>query len=286
MANTPKHYAINGRVSGHFPDNFDPMNRAFLLGDGFFESIRIIGGKPAFWDAHYDRIEVACSTLGMEMPLFLKSDFLYRTVLELLDTADIRAGGRLRITIFRDGRGKYFPETNRASYLMEVQPYFPGNYTVADRGAAIGVYRGGFRKPNAFSKFKMLGNHLSVSAAIWGAENRFDEVLLLSESGYISETTSGNVFVFAQGGLHTPPLSEGCVGGVMRMAAINAALNLDISVYESQLTEEDVIHADEVFITNAIKGITWVHSFRHKRYFHKISDRLLEGVRREVSQSN
>ncbi len=279
MSQASTHYAYNGRVTGGFPDGFDPLNRGFRLGDGFFESVRIIGGSPAFWEAHHRRMVAACDAMRMEIPVYLGKDFLYNTVMELLKVAEIKGGGRLRITIFREGEGTYFPEGNRACCLMEVRPFFPGNHTVADKGLTIGVYRGEHRRIDGFSKYKVLGNHLSISAAAWATENRYDEVILLNAAGYLCESTSGNLFVVNEGILHTPPLSDGCVGGVMRMAVINTALSMNIPVFESQLTEDDVIKAEEVFITNAIRGIVWVRSFRHKRYFHKLSDRLLEGVR-------
>lgn len=279
MSQASTHYAYNGRVTGGFPDQFDPLNRGFRLGDGFFESVRIIGGKPAFWEAHHKRLTAACGAMHMDMPVYLGRDFLLNTVMELVKAAEIKGGGRLRITIFREGEGTYFPEGNRACCLMEIQPFFPSSHTVADKGLSVGVYRSETRRTDGFSKYKILGNHLSIGAAAWAIENRYDEALLINEAGYLTESTSGNLFIVDDETLHTPSLSDGCVGGVMRMAVINTALSMNIPVFESQLTEDDVVKAEEVFITNAIRGIVWVRSFRHKRYFHKLSDRLIEGVR-------
>lgn len=285
MGQTQTVYAYNGHVTGSFPDGFDPMNRGFLLGDGFFESIRVIGGKPVFWQAHHARVEAACRALDMDIPPHLEKDFLYNAAVDLLEHGDISSGGRLRLTVFREGRGTYFHEGRRAFHLMEASKLFPGSYTVSDRGLAVGVYDGGFRQPHEFSRFKMLGNHLSIRAAGWAIDNHYDEALVLNENGFIAESTSGNLFAVIGGEVHTPPLSDGCVGGVMRMAVINAALSEGIPIFETQLAEADVLAAEEVFLTNAIRGITWVRSLRDKRYFHKLSDRILDVVRRMSLES-
>ena len=83
--------------------------------------------------------------------------------------------------------------------------------------------------------------------------------------------------------LYTPHLEDGCVGGTMRMQVINSALENEIKVYETSLTPQNLLAADEIFLTNAIKGIQWVGSYRTKRYFHKISDVLIERLNQKVS---
>jgi branched-chain amino acid aminotransferase len=75
--------------------------------------------------------------------------------------------------------------------------------------------------------------------------------------------------------LYTPSLEEGCLAGTMRMQIINLALANGIKVYECALMPQNLLAADEVFLTNAIRGINWVGGYRTKRYQNNISRRLV-----------
>jgi len=279
--NQPK-YLINGYLSEGAESDFLSRNRAFRLGDGFFETIRVIDGHIPFWDAHYQRLCATCKALRMEMPPVFDSDFLRKSLQELISAEQIREGGRLRITIFREGSGAYASDTNRAGYVAEVTPYFPNSFVVPDRGASLGTFTD-FQKPSSkLSKFKLLGNHYSLQAAAWAKSENFNEAILLNSAGRIAETTSGNLFTVKGGKVRTPSLREGGVAGVMRMILINICLQEGIPVYESDLDETDVLAAEEVFFSNAIVGVQWASSFRHKRFYHKLSDFLVDALNAQV----
>ena len=53
-----------------------------------------------------------------------------------------------------------------------------------------------------------------------------------------------------------------------------AALDHGIKVYETALTPQTLLQADELFLTNAVRGIEWVSSYKTKRYFLPKSWRL------------
>jgi branched-chain amino acid aminotransferase len=259
MSVTRPKYLINGYLSEGPESDFLSRNRAFRLGDGFFETIRVVDGHIPFWDAHYKRLEATCKALRMELSPVLESKFLRRSFQELISVQQIREGGRLRITVFREGGGAYTSETNRAGYVAEVVPYFPNRFVVPDRGASLGTFTDLAKIPGKLSKFKLMGNHYSLQAAAWAKAENFTEAIILNNS-----------------------LKEGGVAGVMRMLLINICLQKGIPVYESDLDETDILAAEEVFFTNAIVGVQWVSSFRHKRYYHKLSDFLVYGLNEQV----
>lgn len=282
MSIVPSKYLINGYLSEGAESDFLSRNRAFRLGDGFFETIRVVDGHIPFWEAHYKRLSATCKALRMEMSPVFEVNFLLKSLQELISAQKIREGGRLRITVFREGAGAYASETNRAGYVAEVVPYFPNSFVVSDRGAALGTYTDLQKMPGALSKFKLMGNYHSILAAAWAKAENFSEAILLNDSGRIAETTSGNIFTVKGGKVRTPALKEGGVAGVMRMILINVCLQEGIPVYESDLDETDILAAEEVFFTNAIVGVQWVGSFRHKRYYHKLSDFLVDGLNERI----
>jgi branched-chain amino acid aminotransferase len=127
-----------------------------------------------------------------------------------------------------------------------------------------------------FSKFKTINSLLYVQAAIYANQNNFNDSLILNGEGNIIESSSSNVFIASNGVLYTPPLDDGCVGGIMRMNVINLAINNGIKVYEYSLKPQNLLIADEVFLTNAIKGIEWVGGFQNKRYYNSLSRKIID----------
>lgn len=278
MAKTARTYLINGILSSEISSDFLAENRGFRLGDGFFETIRVVDGRIPFWNAHRLRLERAAKAWNMELPVFMERGFLLRSLEELLKHQGIREGGRLRITVFREGGGAYSPNSNRAGYVAEVLPYHPNQFIVADKGAKVAVYHGLKKESGPFSKFKMLGNQVSIQAGNWAKMNNLDEAILINSRNHIVETTSGNFFLVKNGKVKTPALKEGGVAGIMRMAVINLCLQENIPVFESELTTEDLPGAEELFFTNSMVGIKWIRSFGDNRYYHKVSDHLLNLV--------
>jgi branched-chain amino acid aminotransferase len=278
-------YLINGCLSEGAESDFLSRNRAFRLGDGFFETIRVVDGHIPFWDAHYKRLSATCKALRMEMPPVFESGFMRKSLQELISVQQVRAGGRLRITVFREGSGAYTSDSNRAGYVAEVAPYYPNQFVVPDRGASLGTFTDFFKPYGKLSKYKLLGNHYSLQAAAWAKSENFSEAILLNSHGRIAETTSGNLFTVKGGKVRTPSLKEGGVAGVMRMTLINICLQEGIPVYESDLDETDVLAAEEVFFSNAIVGVQWVGSFRHKRFYHKLSDFLVDELNARVKSA-
>jgi branched-chain amino acid aminotransferase len=133
------------------------------------------------------------------------------------------------------------------------------------------------RKPiNDLSRHKTLNCQYYIMAALWSEQRGLDDCLLQNERGNIIESSNGNLFIVSNGVLYTPSLADGCVGGVMRAQVINLALTHGIKVYECSLNPQNLLAADELFFTNAVKGVQWVGTYRTKRYTHKMSGQLID----------
>lgn len=90
-------------------------------------------------------------------------------------------------------------------------------------------------------------------AAINAQSRNLDDVLIVNDNGGILESSSCNMFVVSNGVLYTPGLEEGCLAGTMRMQIINLALQNGIKVYECNILPQNLLAADEIFFTNAIR---------------------------------
>jgi branched-chain amino acid aminotransferase len=128
---------------------------------------------------------------------------------------------------------------------------------------------------NRLSIFKTLNTQIYVMAALHAHEKGMDDALIQNNRMSLIESTSSNFFIVSNGVLYTPQLQDGCVGGTMRMNIINLALANQIKVYECTLNPQNLLAADEMFLTNAVRGIEWVSSYRTKRYYNQMSRRLV-----------
>jgi branched-subunit amino acid aminotransferase/4-amino-4-deoxychorismate lyase len=273
---------INGQVVRGDQPVIGLDNRAFHFGDGLFESMRVIGGRVAFIGSHWARLSSGAELLRITLPAQLTMEALARMVEELVQRTG-HMNARCRLTLFRGGGGYYRPETNEGSFTIELKPLTTPNYTENDQGLMVDIWPE-MRKPlNELARHKTLNSQYYVLAALWSQQRGLDDCLLQNDRGNIIESSTGNLFIVSNGVLYTPSLTDGCVGGVMRAEVINLALANGIKVYECSLNPQNLLAADELFITNAVKGIQWASTYRTKRYLHKLSATLVELLVKSVA---
>ena len=87
---------------------------------------------------------------------------------------------------------------------------------------------------------------------------------------------SANVFVVKNGALYTPALTEACVDGIMRKQIFRLASASKILTFESPLTVNSLMNADEVFLTNAINGLQWAGQYKSKFYTNRMAAFFVE----------
>lgn len=250
-------------------------NRGFRYGDGLFESMRMMKGKLKFVDLHADRLQRGMRALHMDGYSQMDAYFLKEKAEELA-VRNKAKHARLRLTVYRDAEGLYTPTQNKSAYALELQHVDEPRYFLNTKGLIMDMYSDMPKAVNMLSNLKTCNSQLYVMAGIFKAQNRLDEAFILNQNGFLCETISANVFVLYQNHLYTPALSEGCIGGVMRQVVIDLAIANNIPMTEAQLDPEILNQADEVFITNATRGIQWVMGFGRKRYFNEISKLLIE----------
>jgi branched-chain amino acid aminotransferase len=265
----------NGEVLKNEGATLSSANRGHLYGDGLFESIRVINGRPVNIEAHTLRMLEGAIALKMRTPSYFTQAFFEEKINELLEASSIEDGGRVRISIDRVSGGTYRPESNEVSYFIEVYPVNDNDYVMNQRGWEVDLYTTIRKQKNKLSNYKTKNGLLYVMSSIEAKEKDLDDLLITDQKGSILEGSSSNLFVVSNGVLYTPGLDEGCLGGVMRMTMINIALEHGIKVYESSIMPQNLLAADEIFLTNAIKGVIWVGGYRTKRYVNETATRLL-----------
>ncbi len=274
---------FNGEFIRKSELNISLNNRAFKYGDGVFETIRIIKKEPLFYYEHIKRLSLALELLKIEFSLnFLKTD-LKQNIVRLLNANKFFSGARIRITFFRAGEGLYTPTNNKMEYLIEASELENEYYTLNRRGLKIGIYNEVKLTYTEFSNFKTINSLPYVLAGIYKKQNGFDDCILVNNENNLIEGVSSNLFILRNNILYTSGAQSGCVEGIMKNIIIDIALSKSMTVFdEALLTENDLLNADEVFMTNVIIGVQWVLSYKKKRFYNKFSRVLISELNKLV----
>lgn len=261
-------------LNGHLISVYEPAvgfdNRGFRYGDGLFESIRVCNNRIMFLKDHITRLKLGMTVLRMNVPAEFTTANIEPLIIQLLKHNAVAPHARVRLTVFRQDGGYYSPATNDISFLIECES-MPQAYQLNQKGLWVDLY-GDMKKPiNKLANLKTANALLYVMAGLAKQSMKLDDCLIVNESGHVCESISGNVFAVKNGTLYTPPLSEGCIAGVMRKQIMHLATENKLLTFESPLTTYTLLNADEVFFTNAISGLQWVGQFREKFYTNKFS---------------
>ena len=265
----------NGTILSNDAPTIHPGNRGHLYGDGVFESVRIMSGKTLNLENHISRMLEGARAIKMRIPIYFTTIFFEEKIMELLQKSGIKEGGRCRLSLDRMTGGAYLPETNECSFYIEVYPYDVSHFELNAKGFEVDIYLDIKLQKNFLSNYKTKAGLPYVMAALSAKEKDLDDVFMSDYRGNILETSSCNLFIVSNGVLYTPGLEEGCIAGTMRMQIINLAINNGIKVYECAILPQHLLSADEIFITNAIRGINWIGGYRTKRYFNNMSRKLV-----------
>jgi len=135
-----------------------------------------------------------------------------------------------------------------------------------DKGWRIDIYPDVRKSCDLLSNLKS-NNYLPyIMAAMHAQRSSLNDCLVLNTYDRICDATIANIFWVHNNHICTPPLSEGGVAGVMRKYLLNQLQQSGYTTQETKCTENELLQADEVFLTNALYGIRWVRQFREKIY--------------------
>jgi len=244
---------------------FLPDNRGYRYGDGLFETMKVTEGRICLEAYHFERFFSGLQLLQFVIPPSLTAGHVRDQVIELCKKNDCTDSARVRLSAYRGNGGLY--EDTALQYIIESWP-LAGMHPFDETGLIAGVYPHAQKSCDTFSNLKSANYLPYVMAARYATANRWNDCLVLNQYGRVADATIANLFITTNNIILTPSLSEGCVNGVMRRHLLQQLPSLpgNYEVREQELTIEDVLQADEVFLTNAIRGIQWVKQVADKTY--------------------
>jgi branched-chain amino acid aminotransferase len=260
-------------------------NRAFLYGDGVFETVKIINNKILFLEDHYFRLMASMRVVRMEIPMNFTMEYLEQQILAVAENLGIATSARARITVYRNDGGYYLPKTNTVSFLINATALENTFYTIDTKEYEVDLYKDFYVTKQLLSSIKTTNKILNTTASIYAHENGLDNCLLMNDSKNVIEALQGNIFMVQGNTLITPPISEGCLNGVMRKQILELAKKIEnLEVVEAVISPFELQKADELFLTNVIKGIQPITKYRKKEFTTKIANQLLEKLNQKISE--
>ncbi len=237
-----------------------PVNdRGFLLGDGLFETMRVVGGKPFLFIRHLERMTHGMDFLKIKMPWTAKE--LQHFAAQLIERNQM-PDAVLRVTLTRGpGKRGYAPDTScEPTLVMTLHPAPPGTRIQWK------LVTSSFRIPtdNPLSPFKTTSKILHVLAQAEAVAKGADDAVLLNTNAEVAETASGNLFWAHENMLCTAPTTCGVLPGITRAVVMEICAKLGIKIKMRAIRPEALRNSDGLFVTQSVLGIVPVAMFDGK----------------------
>ena len=264
-----------------------PLDHGFLYGLGFFETFRTYEGNIPFWSLHWERLMRAMRDYRIELPY--NEHELKRAVFALYEEAGEDLYIRLNITAGEEGIGLR-PKSYTSPHVL----IFSKPLEVAPRGTEKDGFilntRRNTRESDVRHKSHNYANNVRGRLELDSLKE--SEGIFLTEEGFVAEGVTSNVFWTRRGELFTPSVETGALEGTTRRVLLELAPMLDISHHIGAYPVEELLRADEVFVTNAIQEVVPLKSLNGRKllgrdgHFYKmLHTAYIEQLQKELDES-
>ena len=235
-----------------------PVNdRGFMYGDGLFETLRVVNGKPFRMAQHLERMTRGADFLRIKPPFTPKE--LEKIAGQLIEQNQM-PDAILRVTLTRGpGTRGYTPNgESQPTVVMSLHPAPSLEKTVE-----WSLVTSSFRIPasDALSSFKTTSKILHVMARAEAAEKGADEALLINTNGEVAEAASGNLFWVYQDKICTTPTGRGVLPGITRAIVLEICQMLGLPTNKRVIKPEALRNSQGIFVTQSAFGIVPINSF-------------------------
>jgi branched-chain amino acid aminotransferase len=249
-------------------------NRGLRYGDGVFETMKIKKGKLVLEDAHFARLWKGMATLCFDIPKHFTPEKLSAIILQLAIKNGHEKNARVRLQIFRGDGGLYDAVNHSPNYVIETWMLAGDSSTLNSNGLELGIYADAKKSCDILSNLKHSNFLPYVLASHYAKKQKWNDALLLNQHQRICDSTIANVFIIKNEIVFTPALNEGCVAGIMREHIIATLKATAFNVNETSIAVEDILNADEVFLTNSIYDMRWVKSIGNTAYSNSTTQKI------------
>jgi len=248
----------------------DIKDRALQYGDGLFETIAIRSGQIKYLNYHLQRLERGANVLNIKIPAV---DF-EQQILGLIKTNNL-SDASVKLMVWRkhsDAPGYNFSSVE-GHYLLLSKMVSRRPPVVQQAGFAENIHF----SHSPLSAIKTLNALPYILAANEKQQRQLDELIVLNNDGFICECVSSNIFWKKDGVFYTPPLSSGCLEGVVRRVLKERMIATGFSIEETLSTPNELLAADAVLTTNS-SGIRFIKKIDSKLFDTSLADDSLFSI--------
>jgi len=182
---------------------------------------------------------------------------------------------KVRINVYRNEGGLYSPEDNTVSFVITAQKLDADFYLHNSVNYEVELFKDYYMNSGLLSTIKTNNKVLHVLAGIFAKENGYNNCLLLNENKMVVEALNGNLFLVSGKTIKTPPITDGCLRGIIRKQLIKIILQMpDYAIEESSISPFELQKAEELFITNVVTGIQSITKYRKKEFNTDVAKEL------------
>ena len=258
--------SVNGVLTPREDAKISVFDSGFVLGDGIWEGLRLIDGRIAFLDRHFDRLWDGAKMLRIDIGL--SREALTRRLYEVIEANQMRDGVHIRLMVTRGKKRSPYQDPRLtiggATIVIIPEWKLPRPEMLANGLRLFTVH---IRRTGPAEQDQKLNSHSKLNcilACIQAMEAGADEALMLDDRGFVATCNSTHFFIVRKGEIWT---SGGgfCLGGITRDAVLRAARRAGLVAVERDFSLFDVYGADEAFVTGTFAGLTPVVSVDGRR---------------------
>ncbi len=257
----PMLVCFNGNFIAHENASISINDGAFLYGDTLFETFKARQQKILLSWQHLDRLEQSAKLLNLPCDRIKIESAMHH-----LSRAIKHPSSRIRLTLSRGNfTGLDWPANNKGNFLLTAVEY--NEPTDAERQAGVACIIAPNQRINPLSHLQQMkrGNYADcLYAANYAHQAGAREALFMDQQNNIQEGATSNIFALIEDRLITPPIDNLILAGVMRQQIIDTAAELGVLVVEQKLSLDELIAADEIFLTNSLIDILPVASINNQ----------------------
>ena len=284
-ATTSEKVFLNGSLVRADQATLSVFDAGFLHGAGLFETMRAYAGKVYRLDQHLDRL--AKSAKALSIPLTTDKNSLRRAVEQTLQANGL-SEARLRLTLSRGDLRRPPDHTHPATLVITASAMTPYPAQFYQKGMTVVLSDVKLNSSDPLARHKS-SNYLSRLLVLGKAQQLgAGEALWFTELNHLGEGCISNVFLAKDSTLLTPPLEEPILPGITRAAVLELAQADKIPTRQQTLTIDDLLGAEEIFLTNSIMEVMPVCRFEKHAVGNEqpgpLTQHLAELYRQDVAE--
>lgn len=256
---------------------FNFSNRGIKYGDGFFESMRVFNSKIYFLEDHLKRVAQTAELLDLDLSTCNFNKQILENTLETYLKKHDKPNCAIRIQFFRKDGLKYTPNSANTEYFIEFSSTDENQYKKGVNINHLGVYEKHLLQKNcSLSSYKTSNSLIYILAKAYARKTNLDDIILLNTEQEVAEFSAANIFLDFGDKIITPPLSSGCLDGIIRRQLLKPELAMEFNISVDSIKQTDLFKAVAIYGTNTSSGVFYVKNLNDKSYSTGVSEKLLK----------